>query len=110
MRRCAPDLPCCACFPPWRIWPRIHVLRQFADSEKDQWRLFLVVDLEQSLPLFAAALNATDKLVQQHPDGADMEWLAGVQACLLNIELRMRELLGLLRGMSERGYPRRACV
>jgi len=35
--------------------------------------------------------------VQQHPDGADMEWLAGVQASLLNIELRMRELLGLLR-------------
>ncbi|MCB1278413.1 hypothetical protein [Prosthecobacter sp.] len=75
----------------------IHVLRQFAEAEKDQWQ-FLVVDLEQSLPLFAAALNATDKLVQQHPDGADMEWLAGVQASLLNIELRMRELLGLLRG------------
>lgn len=74
----------------------IHVLRQFAEAEKDQWQ-FLVVDLEQSLPLFAAALNATDKLVQQHPQGADMEWLAGVQACLLNIELRMRELLGLLR-------------
>ena len=74
----------------------IHVLRQFAEAEKDQWE-FLVVDLEQSLPLFAAALNATDKLLQQHPHGADMEWLAGVQACLLNIELRMRELLGLLR-------------
>ena len=74
----------------------IHVLQQFAEKEKDQWQ-FLVVDLEQSLPLFAAALNATDKLVQQHPDGADMEWLAGVQASLLNIELRMRELLGLLR-------------
>lgn len=74
----------------------IHVLRQFAGAEKDQWQ-FLVVDLEQSLPLFAAALNATDKLVQQHPQGADMEWLAGVQASLLNIELRMRELLGLLR-------------
>jgi hypothetical protein len=74
----------------------IHVLRQFAVAEKDQWQ-FLVVDLEQSLPLFAAALNATDKLVQQHPDGADMDWLAGVQASLLNIELRMRELLGLLR-------------
>ncbi len=74
----------------------IHVLRQFAEAEKDQWQ-FLVVDLEQSLPLFAAALNATDKLVQQHPQGADMEWLAGVQASLLNIELRMRELLGLLR-------------
>ncbi len=74
----------------------IHVLCQFAEVEKDQWQ-FLVVDLEQSLPLFAAALNATDKLVQQHPQGADMEWLAGVQASLLNIELRMRELLGLLR-------------
>lgn len=74
----------------------IHVLRQFAEAKKDQWQ-FLVIDLEQSLPLFAAALNATDKLVQQHPQGADMEWLAGVQASLLNIELRMRELLGLLR-------------
>jgi len=74
----------------------IHVLKQFAEAETDQWQ-FLVVDLEQSLPLFAAALNATDKLVQQNPDGADMEWLAGVQASLLNIELRMRELLGLLR-------------
>ena len=57
----------------------------------------LVVDLEQSLPLFAAALNATDQLIQQNPDGADMDWLAGVQASLLNIELRMRELLGQLR-------------
>lgn len=74
----------------------VHVLRQFAEAEKNQWQ-FLVVDLEQSLPLFAAALNATDNLVQQNPDGADMEWLAGVQASLLNIELRMRELLGLLR-------------
>ncbi|MBL9176520.1 MAG: hypothetical protein JNM65_00565 [Verrucomicrobiaceae bacterium] len=74
----------------------IHVLSQFSGKEKNQWQ-FLVTDLEQSLPLFAAALNATDKLVQQHPDGADMEWLAGVQASLLNIELRMRELLGLLR-------------
>ena len=74
----------------------IHVLRQFAEAQKDQWQ-FLVVDLEQSLPLFAAALNATDKLVHAHPHGADMEWLAGVQASLLNIELRMRELLSLLR-------------
>lgn len=74
----------------------IHVLCQFSEVARDQWQ-FLVVDLEQSLPLFAAALNATDKLVQQHPHGADMEWLSGVQASLLNIELRMRELLGLLR-------------
>jgi hypothetical protein len=74
----------------------IHVLNQFAGKDKDQWQ-FLVVHLEQSLPLFAAALNATDKLVQQHPDGADMQWLSAVQASLLNIELRMRKLLGLLR-------------
>lgn len=74
----------------------VHVLRQFAEASQPQWH-FLVTDLEQSLPLFAAALNATDKLVQQNPAGADIEWLAGVQACLLNIELRMRELLSLLR-------------
>jgi hypothetical protein len=74
----------------------VHVLRQFSEAVKPEWA-FLVTDLEQSLPLFAAALNATDKLVQQNPAGADIEWLAGVQASLLNIELRMRELLGLLR-------------
>ncbi|MBL9132128.1 MAG: hypothetical protein JNG86_13075 [Verrucomicrobiaceae bacterium] len=74
----------------------VHVLRQFSEAARPEWR-FLVTDLEQSLPLFAAALNATDKLVQQNPAGADIEWLAGVQASLLNIELRMRELLGLLR-------------
>ena len=54
-------------------------------------------DLEQSLPHYAAALKAADKLVRQRPAGADIEWLSGVQASLLNIELRMRELLGLLR-------------
>ena len=74
----------------------VHVLRQFAEAEKPEWT-FLVTDLEQSLPLFAAALNATDKLVQQNAAGADIEWLASVQASLLNIELRMRDLLGLLR-------------
>ena len=74
----------------------VHVLRQFAEASEPQWE-FLVTDLEQSLPLFAAALNATDKLVQQNPAGADIEWLTGVQASLLNIELRMRELLGQLR-------------
>jgi len=74
----------------------VHVLRPFSDGSKPQWD-FLVTDLEQSLPLFAAALNATDKLVQQNPGGADMDWLSSVQASLLNIELRMRELLSLLR-------------
>lgn len=74
----------------------VHVLKQFTEKEDGQGQ-FLVVDLEQSLPLFAAALNATDKLVQNHPEGADISWLSQVQASLLNIELRMRELLGLMR-------------
>lgn len=74
----------------------VHALRQFTEAGNQQGQ-FLVVDLEQSLPLFAAALNATDKLVQHHPEGADIGWLAQVQASLLNIELRMRELLGLMR-------------
>lgn len=74
----------------------IHVLRQFTESESARWS-FLVVDLEQSLPLFSAALNATDKLMQHAAPGMDQQWLSSVQASLLNIELRMRELLTLLR-------------
>ncbi|HEY1053085.1 MAG TPA: hypothetical protein VGE39_25115 [Prosthecobacter sp.] len=74
----------------------VHALKQFSEKEEGQGQ-FLVVDLEQSLPLFAAALNATDKLLQNHPEGADISWLSQVQASLLNIELRMRELLGLMR-------------
>lgn len=74
----------------------VHVLRQFSEAKNAQWQ-FLVVDLEQSLPLFAAALNATDKMIQHANPGMDLEWLAMVQASLLNIELRMRELLSLLR-------------
>jgi hypothetical protein len=74
----------------------IHVLRQFSESKTEKWS-FLVVDLEQSLPLFSAALNATDKLIQHPTPGMDQQWLSNVQACLLNIELRMRELLTLLR-------------
>lgn len=74
----------------------IHVLRQFSSADKSGWH-YLVIDLEQSLPLFSAALNATDRLVLQSTPGTDKTWLAHVQASLLNIELRMRELLGLLR-------------
>ncbi len=74
----------------------IHVLRQFSETKDARWS-FLVVDLEQSLPLFGAALNATDKLMQHATPGTDQQWLGSVQASLLNIELRMRELLTLLR-------------
>jgi hypothetical protein len=73
-----------------------HVLKQFSVQEKSAWQ-YIVVDLEQSLPLFSAALNATDRLVQQSTAGTDKQWLGQVQASLLNIELRMRELLVQLR-------------
>jgi len=74
----------------------IHVLRQFSAQDKSAWH-YLIIDLEQSLPLFSAALNATDRLVQQSTTGTDKQWLGQVQASLLNIELRMRELLVQLR-------------
>lgn len=74
----------------------ISVLRQFSQENKTGWH-YLVVDLEQSLPLFSAALNATDKLMQHSTPGTDQQWLASVQTSLLNIELRMRELLTQLR-------------
>ncbi len=74
----------------------IHVLRQFSEKDKSGWR-YLVIDLEQSLPLFSAALNATDKLMQHATPGTDQQWLGNVQTSLLNIELRMRELLTQLR-------------
>jgi hypothetical protein len=74
----------------------IHVLRQFSEQNRSGWH-YLVVDLEQSLPLFSAALNATDKLMQHATPGTDQQWLGNVQTSLLNIELRMRELLTQLR-------------
>lgn len=74
-----------------------HALRQFAEGGRTQWH-FLVVDLEQSLPIFAAALNACDRLTEQSPPGTDTRWLGSLQRCLLSVELRMRELLKLLRG------------
>lgn len=74
----------------------VHVLRQFSESKTAHWQ-FLIVDLEQSLPLFGAALNATDRMMQHAHPGTDQNWLGMVQASLLNIELRMRELLTLIR-------------
>jgi len=74
-----------------------HTLRQFVTSNRANWD-YLVVDLEQSLPLFGAALSASEKLAQDpHEAPLDRNWLGLVQSCLLSIELRMRELLSLLR-------------
>jgi hypothetical protein len=65
-------------------------------SRREKWD-YLIIDLEQSLPLFSAALSATERLAQQHDITMDRNWLGLVQSCLLSIELRMRELLALLR-------------
>jgi hypothetical protein len=65
-------------------------------SRREKWD-YLIIDLEQSLPLFSAALSATERLAQQHNITMDRNWLGLVQSCLLSIELRMRELLALLR-------------
>ena len=73
-----------------------HSLRQFITSRREQWD-YLIVDLEQSLPLFSAALSATENLVHNSGQPMDRNWLGLVQSCLLSIELRMRELLALLR-------------
>jgi hypothetical protein len=73
-----------------------HSLRQFITSRREQWD-YLIVDLEQSLPLFSAALSATENLVRSSGQPMDRNWLGLVQSCLLSIELRMRELLALLR-------------
>ena len=73
-----------------------HSLRQFVTSRREQWD-YLIVDLEQSLPLFSAALSATENLVRTSGQPMDRNWLGLVQSCLLSIELRMRELLSLLR-------------
>jgi hypothetical protein len=73
-----------------------HALRQFVTSRQQNWD-YLIVDLEQSLPLFGAALNATERLAHQQDLAMDRNWIGLVQSCLLSIELRMRELLALLR-------------
>ena len=73
-----------------------HALKQFTEAGKARWH-FLVTDLEQSLPVFGAALNACDQLLAQAGAGTDSSWLANLHRCLLTVELRMRELLMLLR-------------
>jgi len=73
-----------------------HTLRQFVTSHRENWE-FLLVDLEQSLPLFSAALSATEQLVREPGKTTDQQWLQGVQSALLTIEMRMRELLALIR-------------
>ncbi len=73
-----------------------RALRGFSEGSRTQWH-FLVVDLEQSLPIFGAGVNACDRLLKEAPVGTDTEWLTRMHRCLLSVELRMRELLIMLR-------------
>lgn len=73
-------------------------LRGFSEGNRTQWQ-YLVVDLEQSLPIFGAGVNACDRLLREAPIGTDTQWLTLMHRCLLSVELRMRELLMMLRNL-----------
>lgn len=73
-----------------------HALKNFASLKSTQWQ-FLLTDLEQSLPLFHAALTACDKLVDQTAPGTDLRWMMGVQRSLLSITSNIEQLMKWLR-------------
>ncbi len=73
-----------------------HILKNFANLLPGQWQ-FLVTDLEQSLPLFHAALTASDKLVDQAAPGSDLRWLMNVQKTLCSITGSIEQLMKWLR-------------
>lgn len=75
-----------------------RALRGFSEGSRTQWH-YLVVDLEQSLPIFGAGVNACDRLLREAPRGTDTQWLTLLYRCLLSVELRMRELLMMLRNL-----------
>jgi hypothetical protein len=73
-----------------------HALRQYLTVSRQDTR-FLRVDLEQSLPMFCAALEATEKLLgHQANEAVDRHWLEKVRGGLFGVELRIRELLAIL--------------
>ncbi len=73
-----------------------HTLKNFASLKSSQWQ-FLLTDLEQSLPLFHAALTACDKLVEHTAPGTDLRWLMNVQRCLTSITGNIEQLMRWLR-------------
>ena len=73
-----------------------HTLKNFGTLKSTQWQ-FLLTDLEQSLPLFHAALTACDKLVDQTAPGTDLRWLINVQRCLTSIAGNIEQLMRWLR-------------
>jgi hypothetical protein len=73
-----------------------HALKNFTSLKSTQWQ-FLLTDLEQSLPLFHAALTACDKLVDQTAPGTDLRWMMGVQRSLTSITGNIEQLMKWLR-------------
>jgi hypothetical protein len=73
-----------------------HALKNFATLRSSQWQ-FLLTDLEQSLPLFHAALTACDKLVEHTPPGTDLRWMLNVQKSLTSITSNIEQLMSWLR-------------
>ncbi len=73
-----------------------HALKNFAALKSSQWQ-FLLTDLEQSLPLFHAALTACDKLIDQTAPGSDLRWLMNVQRSLTSITSNIEQLMKWLR-------------
>lgn len=73
-----------------------HALKNFATLKSSQWQ-FLLTDLEQSLPLFHAALTACDKLLDQTAPGTDLRWMMGVQRSLTSITSNIEQLMKWLR-------------
>jgi hypothetical protein len=74
-----------------------HVLKNFSSLKSSQWQ-FLLTDLEQSLPLFHAALTAFDKLVETAAPGSDLRWLMNVQQTLCSVTGSVEQLMKWLRG------------
>ncbi|MBL9114454.1 MAG: hypothetical protein JNJ83_05555 [Verrucomicrobiaceae bacterium] len=75
-----------------------HVLKNFGSLKSSQWQ-YLITDLEQSLPLFHAALTACDKLVDQAAPGSDLRWLMNVQQTLCSVTGSVEQLMKWLRGV-----------
>lgn len=73
-----------------------HALKNFTSLKSTQWQ-FLLTDLEQSLPLFHAALTACDKLVDHTAPGTDLRWMMGVQRSLTSITGNIEQLMKWLR-------------
>jgi hypothetical protein len=73
-----------------------HVLKNFSQLKSTEWAM-LITDIEQSHPLFHAALTACDKLLDHSTPGTDQRWLMGMQTSLSSITGLLEQLIKWLR-------------